>query len=55
MHRERVLKALAGLLVGVEKKLHLADRRRRREDKLIERARLLEIQRAIQEYRLQRD
>ncbi len=46
MHRERVLKALAGLLVGVEKKLHLADRRRRREDKLIERARLLEIQRA---------
>ena len=46
MHRERVLKALAGLLVGVENKLHLADRRRRREDKLIERARLLEIQRA---------
>ena len=46
MHRERVLKALAGLLVGVEKKLHLADRRRRREDKLIERARLLEMQRA---------
>lgn len=46
MHRERVLKALAGMLVGVEKKLHLADRRRRREDKLIERARLLEIQRA---------
>ena len=32
MHRERVLKALAGLLVGVEKKLHLADRRRRREE-----------------------
>ena len=46
MHRERVLKALAQLLVGVENKLHLADRRRRREDKLIERARLLEIQRA---------
>ena len=46
MHRERVLKALAGLLVGVENKLHLADRRRRREDKLIERARLLEMQRA---------
>ena len=40
------MKALAGLLVGVEKKLHLADRRRRREDKLIERARLLEMQRA---------
>ena len=38
MHRERVLKALAGLLVGVENKLNLADRRRRREDKLIERA-----------------
>lgn len=46
MHRERVLKALAQLLVGVENKLHLADRRRRREDKLIERARLLEMQRA---------
>ena len=46
MHRERVLKALAQLLVGVENKLHLADRRRHREDKLIERARLLEIQRA---------
>ena len=46
MHRERVLKALAELLVGVENKLHLADRRRRREDKLIERARLLEMQRA---------
>ena len=46
MHRERVLKALAQLLVGVENKLHLADRRRRREDKLIERARQLEIQRA---------
>ena len=46
MHRERVLKALAQLLVGVENKLHLADRRRRREDKLIEWARLLEIQRA---------
>ena len=29
MHRERVLKALAQLLVGVENKLHLADRRRR--------------------------
>ena len=46
MHRERVLKALAQLLVGVENKLHLADRRRRREDKLIERAGLLEMQRA---------
>ena len=46
MHRERVLKALAQLLVGVENKLHLVDRRRRREDKLIERARQLEIQRA---------
>lgn len=46
MHRERVLKALAQLLVGVENKLHLADRRRRREDKLIERARLLEMQQA---------
>ena len=46
MHRERVVKALAGLLVGVENKLNLADRRRRREDKLIERARQLEIQRA---------
>ena len=46
MHKERVLKALAQLLVGVENKLHLADRRRRREDKLIERARLLEMQRA---------
>lgn len=46
MHRERVLKALAQLLVAVENKLHLVDRRRRREDKLIERARQLEIQRA---------
>ena len=44
MHRERVLKALAQLLVAVENKLHLVDRRRRREDKLIERARQLEIQ-----------
>ena len=33
----------------VEGKLHLADRRRRREDKLIERARLLEMQRAQNE------
>ena len=46
MHRERVLKELAGMLVAVENKLHLVDRRRRREDKLIERARQLEIQRA---------
>ena len=41
MHRERVLKELAGMLVAVENKLHLVDRRRRREDKLIERARQL--------------
>ena len=34
------------MLVAVENKLHLVDRRRRREDKLIERARQLEIQRA---------
>lgn len=46
LHRERVLKELAGMLVAVENKLHLVDRRRRREDKLIERARQLEIQRA---------
>lgn len=44
LHRERVLKELAGMLVAVENKLHLVDRRRRREDKLIERARQLEIQ-----------
>ena len=37
MHRERVLKALAQLLVGVENKLHLADRRRRRHDNLMQR------------------
>ena len=44
LHRERVLKELEGMLVAVENKLHLVDRRRRREDKLIERARQLEIQ-----------